>query len=156
MIVGASGCTVKTIMRLIKRKLLIKLGGTTKKPFVLKTRDEWFYFLTKEDEMEDNKKDKKKKVIKNILIFFLIIIIIIGLYATSVIVKKINVSKLGDEYCTYNGEHPIETGMVEKTRSMCRGCSKIMEFEITITDELCETCAQELHRCKRCGKLLEN
>ena len=26
----------------------------------------------------------------------------------------------------------------------------------TITDELCETCAKELHRCKLCGKLLEN
>ena len=105
--------------------------------------------------MEEDKKQERKKKIKGILIFLSIIIIIIGLYATTIIVKKINVSKLGNDYCQYNGEHRKEKGTVEKTRSMCRGCSKIMEFEITITDELCETCAQELHRCKRCGKLLE-
>ena len=52
---------------------------------------------------------------KGILIFLLTIIIIAGLYASTVIVKKINVSKLGNEYCEYNGEHPIATGMKETT-----------------------------------------
>ena len=93
---------------------------------------------------------------KKILIFFTIIAVIVGLFLSTIIVKKINISKLGDEYCEYNGEHPIETGMKGETYSTCRGCSKMMKFENTITDELCETCAQELHRCKRCGKLLEN
>ena len=92
---------------------------------------------------------------KTILISLLIIFIIIGLYASTIIVKKINVSKLGNEHCEYNGEHPIQTGMEGETHSMCRGCSKIMVFEYRITNELCETCAQELHRCERCGKLLE-
>ena len=98
---------------------------------------------------------KRKKKIKKFLTFLLIIILIIGMYASTVIVKKINVSKLGNEYCQYNGEHPIQTGMKEEAHSMCRGCSKIMDFETTITDELCDTCAEELNRCKRCGKLLE-
>ena len=101
-------------------------------------------------------KEKKKRRKKKILIFLLVIILIIGLYASTVIVKKINVRQLGNEYCEYNGEHLVETGMKEKTYSTCRGCSKIMEFEYTITDELCETCAEELHRCKRCGKLLKD
>ena len=105
---------------------------------------------------QEERKNKKKKRRKEILIFLLIILILIGLYASTVIVKKINVSKLGTEHCEYNGEHPIETGMKEETHSTCRGCSKIMKFEITITNELCDTCAEELHRCKRCGKLLEN
>ena len=95
-------------------------------------------------------------VIKRFLIFLLIIILIVGLYASTVIVKKINVSKLGDEYCEYNGEHPIETGMKGETHSTCKGCSKLMRFDYRITDELCETCTQELHRCKRCGKLLKD
>ena len=101
-------------------------------------------------------KDKKKKIIKRIFIFLFLIILIVGLYASTVIVKKINVSKLGNEYCEYNGEHPIETGMKEETHSTCKGCSKIMKFEITITNELCDTCAEELNRCKRCGQLLNN
>ena len=107
--------------------------------------------LKKQEEQELKKKKRKK----TILIFLLVIILITGLYASTVIVKKINVSKLGNEYCVYNGEHPIENGMKAETHSMCRGCSKIMDFEYTITDELCETCAQELHRCKRCGGLLK-
>ena len=102
------------------------------------------------------KKEKKKKRKKQILVFILIIAIIAGLFASTIIVKKINVSKLGNEYCQYNGEHPIETGMKGETHSTCRGCSKIMKFEHTTTDELCDTCAEELNRCKRCGKLLEN
>ena len=106
----------------------------------------------KKKEEQERKKKKRKK---QILIFALIIIIIAGLYASTVIVKKINVSKLTTEVCEYNGEHPIETGMKEETHSTCRGCSKIMKFERTITDELCDTCAKELHRCKLCGKLLE-
>lgn len=106
---------------------------------------------------QEEQKTKKKKIIKTILIILLTIILIAGLYASTIIVKKINVSKLGDEYCEYNGEHPIETGMKEETHSACRGCSKIMKFERTITNELCDTCAEELHRCKLCGKkLLEN
>ena len=105
---------------------------------------------------QEEQKMKKKKRKKRILIFLLIIIILIGLYASTVIVKKINVAKLGTEYCEYNGEHPIENGMKEETHSTCRGCSKIMKFEYTITNELCDTCAEELHRCKRCGKLLED
>ena len=114
--------------------------------------------------MEDNKKEineteeieKKKRKKKEILIFLLVVIIIAGLYISTVIVKKINVSKLGNEYCEYNGEHPIETGMKEETHSTCRGCSKIMKFERTITNELCDTCAKELNRCKRCGNLLKD
>jgi hypothetical protein len=41
-IVGKGGCTVKTLMRLVK---LIKLGGTTenKSHFVLKSRKEWLF-----------------------------------------------------------------------------------------------------------------
>lgn len=102
------------------------------------------------------KKEKKKKRKKQILIFLLIIGIIAGLFASTIIVKKINVSKLGNEYCQYNGEHPIETGMKGETHSTCRGCSKIMKFEYRITDKLCEICAQELSRCKFCGKRLED
>lgn len=102
------------------------------------------------------KKEKKKKRKKQILIFLLIIAIIAGLFVSTIIVKKINVSKLGNEYCQYNGEHPIETGMKGETHSACRGCSKIMKFEYTITNELCDTCAEELHRCKLCGKLLQD
>ena len=104
----------------------------------------------------EEQKAKKQKRKKEILIFLLVVAVIVGLYASTVIVKKINVSKLGNEYCEYNGEHPIETGMKEETNSTCRGCSKIMKFEYTITDELCEPCAEELHRCKRCGKLLKD
>ena len=114
-----------------------------------------------EQEIEEFKKNqerkkKRKKRIKAILIFLLTIIIIAGLYLSTVIVKKINVSKLGIELCEYNGEHPIETGMKGETHSTCRGCSKIMKFEYRITDKLCETCAQELSRCKFCGKRLED
>ena len=105
---------------------------------------------------QEEQKTKKKKIIKTILIIILTIILIGGVYASTIIVKKINVSKLGDEYCEYNGEHPIETGMKEETHSACRGCSKIMKFERTITNELCDTCAEELHRCKLCGKLLQD
>lgn len=103
---------------------------------------------------EQKMKNKKRK--KELLIFLLIIVLIVGLYAVTVIVKRINVSKLGDEYCEYNGEHPIETGMKGETHSICRGCSKLMKFDYRITDQLCETCAEELHRCKHCGKLLKN
>ena len=102
---------------------------------------------------EENFKKKRRK--KEILVFLLVIIILAGLYASTVIVKKINVAKLGNEFCEYNGQHPIETGMKEETHSTCRGCSKIMKFERTITNELCDICAEELHRCKLCGKLLE-
>ena len=102
------------------------------------------------------KQQKKKRRKKNILIFLLTIILIIGLYASTIIVKKINVAKLGNEYCQYKGEHPIENGMKEETHSACRGCSRIMNFEYTITNELCDTCAEELHRCKRCGNLLQD
>ena len=102
------------------------------------------------------KEEKKKRRKKEILIFLLIMILLIGLYASTVIVKKINLAKLGTELCEYNGEHPIENGMKEETHSSCRGCSKIMKFDYTITNELCDTCAEELNRCKRCGKLLNN
>jgi len=104
---------------------------------------------------KQEKEEKKKRKKKEILIFLLIIILLIGLYASTVIMKKINVAKLGTEFCEYNGEHPIQTGKREEAHSMCRGCSKIMDFKTTIIDELCDTCAEELHRCKRCGKLLE-
>lgn len=103
----------------------------------------------------EERKNKKKKL-KKFLIFLLVIVIIIVLFWSTVIVKKINRSKLTDEYCKYNGEHPIENGMKETTHAMCKWCSDIMEFEYTITDELCESCANELNRCKRCGGLLEN
>jgi len=114
-----------------------------------------------EDSIEEFKKqqeqkEKKKKRKKKILIFLLVIIIIAGLYASTVIVKKINVGKLGNDYCEYNGEHPIETGMKGETHSTCRGCSKIMKFDYRITDELCETCAEELNRCKFCAGLLQD
>ena len=114
-----------------------------------------------EEDIEEFKKNqerkkKRKKRIKAILIFLLTIIIIAGLYASTVIVKKINISKLGSEFCEYNGEHPIETGMKGETHSTCRGCSKIMKFDYKMTDELCEICAKELHRCKKCGKLLQD
>jgi len=102
------------------------------------------------------KEQKKKRRKKEIIIFFIAIIIIAALFASTVIVKKMNVAKLGTETCEYNGEHPIETGMKEETHSACRGCSKIMNFEYTITNELCDTCAEELNRCKRCGKLLQD
>ena len=104
----------------------------------------------------DEERKKKKRRKKEILVFFLLIIIIAGLYASTIIVKKMNVAKLGTELCEYNGEHPIETGMKAATHSTCRGCSKIMKFEYTITNQLCDTCAEELHRCKLCGKLLED
>lgn len=119
--------------------------------------------------MEDNKKEKieelkkieeqkkkKKKRRKQILLFLLVIMITVGMYASTIIVKKINITKLGNEFCEYNGEHPIENGMKEETYSTCRGCSKIMRFERTITNELCDTCAEELNRCKLCGKLLKD
>lgn len=111
-----------------------------------------------EDNVEEIKKIeeqkmKKKRRKKEFLIFLLIIIVIVALYASTVIVKKINVSKLGNDYCEYNGEHPIETGMKGEVHSACKGCSKIMKFDYRIADKLCETCAKELHRCKRCGKL---
>ena len=101
------------------------------------------------------KEQKKKRRKKEILIFLLIIILLIGLYASTVIVKKMNVAKLGTELCKYNGEHPIQSGMTVETHSICRGCSKIMKFNNSITNELCDTCAKELHRCKLCGKLLQ-
>lgn len=104
----------------------------------------------------EEQKMKKKKRKKEFLIFLLIIVLIVGLYASTVIIKKINVSKLGDEYCEYNGEHPIETGMKGETYSSCKGCSKMMKFDYKITDVLCETCAEKLHRCKRCGRLLKD
>jgi len=104
----------------------------------------------------EEQRRKKKRRKKEILIFLLMVIIIVGLYIATVIVKKNNVSKLGTELCEYNGQHPIETGMKGETHSTCRGCSKIMKFEYRITNELCDTCAEELHRCKQCGKLLEN
>ena len=107
------------------------------------------------NKIEENKKKKKRRK-KEILIFLLTVIVIVALYASTVIVKKINISKLGNEYCEYNGEHPIETGMKGETHSTCKGCSKIMKFERTITNELCDTCAEELHRCKLCGKLLQD
>ena len=103
---------------------------------------------------EQEKKKKRRK--KEILIFLLTIIIIAGLYASTIIVKKINVRKLGNEYCEYNGEHPTQTGMKGEAHSTCRGCSKIMKFEYKITNELCDTCAEELNRCKLCGKLLND
>ena len=104
----------------------------------------------------EDKELKKKKRKKKIIIAIIVILLIICMYISTVIVKRINISKLGDIYCEYNGEHPIETGMKGETRSMCRGCSKIMKFERTITNELCDTCAKEFHRCKLCGnKLLE-
>ena len=106
----------------------------------------------KKEEQEKKKKRRKKEI----LIFLLITILLIGVYASTVIVKKINVAKLGTELCEFNGEHPIETGMKEETHSTCRGCSKIMKFEYTITNELCDTCAKELNRCKLCGKLLKD
>ena len=112
------------------------------------------------DKEEINKieetKNKKKRRKKVILIFLLVIVIIAALYASTVIVKKINIIKLGNDYCVYNGEHPIQTGMKGENHSTCKGCSKIMKFDYKIPDELCETCAQELNRCKLCGKLLEN
>lgn len=106
----------------------------------------------RKEEIEKKKKRRKKEI----LVFGIIIILIIGLYISTIIVKKINVSKLGSDFCQYNGKHPIETGMKGETRSTCRGCSKIMKFEYRITNELCDTCAEELHRCKKCGNLLEN
>ena len=106
----------------------------------------------KKEEQEKKKKRRKKEI----LVFLLVIIILAGLYASTVIVKRINVAKLGTELCEYNGEHPIENGMKEETHSTCRGCSKIMKFDYTITNELCDTCAEELNRCKRCGKLLND
>ena len=114
-----------------------------------------------EDKIEEFKKqqereDKKKRTRKRILIFSLTIITIVALFLITHYVREYNLSKLTNEYCQYNGEHPIENGMKSETSSMCRGCSKIMEFEYTITDELCEECAQELNRCKRCGGLLQN
>lgn len=109
------------------------------------------------EEFKKTEEEKMKKKIKKkqILIFLLIIIIIAALYASTVIVKKINLSKLTNEYCKYNGEHPIETGAKADTHSMCKGCSVILEFEYRIPDQLCESCAKELNRCKRCGGLLE-
>lgn len=104
----------------------------------------------------DKEQKEKKKKKKKILIFLLIIVLLIGMYISTIIVKKINVAKLGDDYCQYNGEHPIENGMKQETRETCQGCSKIMKFEYTITDKLCDTCAEELNRCKRCGKLLQD
>ncbi|MBQ2835630.1 MAG: hypothetical protein IJE68_02195 [Clostridia bacterium] len=97
-----------------------------------------------------------KKKTKTILTIILTIMFLVGLYTSTVIVKKINVSKLGTEYCQYNGEHPTQTGMKGEAHSTCKGCSKIMKFEYKITNELCDICAEELHRCKLCGKLLEN
>ena len=82
-------------------------------------------------EEDINKKKKRKKAI---LIFLLVIFIIAGLYASTVIVKKINVSKLGNDYCEYNGEHPIQTGMKGENHSTCKGCSKIMKFDYKIPD----------------------
>ena len=106
----------------------------------------------KKEEQEKKKKRRKKEL----LIFFIIVLLLAAMYASTVIVKRLNVAKLGTEFCEYNGQHPIENGMKEETHSTCRGCSKIMKFEYTITNELCDTCAQELNRCKLCGKLLHD
>ena len=112
-----------------------------------------------EDKIEEFKKqqeqeEKRKRRKKVILIFLLTTTIIVALFLITHYVRQYNLSQLTEEYCQYNGEHPIENGMKAETSSMCRGCSKIMEFEYTITDELCEECAQKLNRCKRCGGLL--
>ena len=79
-----------------------------------------------EEFKKNEEQKKKKKIIKRILIFILIILLIVALYITTETVRKINLSKLTDEKCEYNGEHPIETGMKETTHSMCRGCSDII------------------------------
>ena len=102
---------------------------------------------------QEQKKERRKK---GIIAVIVTIIILAGLYAATVIVKNHNVAQLGDEHCEYNGEHPVQTGMKEETHAVCKGCSKIMLFQYTITNELCETCAQELNRCELCGGLLEN
>ena len=106
----------------------------------------------KKEEQEKKKKRRKKELIA----ILITVIILIGLYISTIVVKNINVANLGTELCEYNGEHPIQSGVKEETHSICKGCSKIMKFERTVTDELCDTCANELHRCKRCGKLLQN
>ena len=106
----------------------------------------------KKEEQEKKKKRRKKELIA----ILITVIIIIGLYISTTIVKNRNIAKLGTELCQYNGKHPTQTGMTVETHSVCRGCSKIMKFSNSITDELCDTCAKELNRCKRCGKLLEN
>ena len=105
---------------------------------------------------EYKKKEKVKKIKKRLIIILIVILIIVAAFLSTVIVKKINISKLTNEYCQYKGEHPLATGMKETTHVMCKGCSTIMEFEYTVTDKLCEKCAEDLNRCKRCGGLLEN
>lgn len=105
---------------------------------------------------EFKRNEKRKKIKKRLIIIFVVILIIVAAFLSTVIVKNINRSKLTNEYCKYNGEHPIATGMKETTHIMCKGCSTIMEFEYTVTDKLCEKCAKELNRCKRCSGLLEN
>lgn len=110
--------------------------------------------------MEDNIKElqgkNKKRRKKERLILISVIIFVISLFISTIIVKKINISKLGNDYCQYNGKHPIETGMEGETHSVCKGCSRIMKFDYRITNELCESCANKLHRCERCGKLLSD
>ena len=105
--------------------------------------------------MEEKRKKKIRKK-KEFIAFVIMIIIIALLYTATVIVKKKNIEKLGNDYCQYNGEHPIETGMKGVEHKTCIGCSKIMKFEYKTTDVLCKLCAQELHRCKQCGRLLED
>ena len=104
----------------------------------------------------EEKRRKKKRRKKEFIAFLIMIIIVVGLYFATTIVKKKNIEKLGNDYCQYNGEHPIETGMKGDEHNVCIGCSKIMKFEYKTIDQLCETCAKELHRCKQCGKLLQD
>jgi len=105
----------------------------------------------KKEEQEKKKKRRKKELIA----ILVTVIVLIALYASTTVVKNRNVAKLGTESCEYKGEHPIQTGMKDETHGTCKGCSKIMKFETTITNELCDTCAEELNRCERCGKLIE-
>ena len=110
-----------------------------------------------EEVMElEEKRRKKKRRKKELIAFVIMIIVIVCLYFATTIVKKNNIAKLGNDYCEYNGEHPIETGMKGDEHQTCIGCSKIMKFEYKTIDVLCETCAKELHRCKQCGNLLQD
>ena len=100
----------------------------------------------------------KKKIIIVIAAVVVVIMIVIGIFAiknSAMSDKEKKATKLyGKEYCRYNGEHPdpIDEGVVfvMKPSYKCELCDNT---EASYIDgKLCSECAEELHRCKICGK----
>ena len=95
-----------------------------------------------------------KKVLISVLIVIVIIIISVilkvSVTSSGTKTKKQGDSKLPNEYCQYDGNHPSEAVL-----DVCGNCA-ICEKEIGYaSDTLCEKCAKEYHRCRKCGLKLK-